>query len=144
MKISFKNENNIKIFWGRQKRRVYFQETRITRDVKRSSSTGRKMIPDINLIPYKWMKNAGSGKYGGKYEIFSSFKKILFINLESTRVRSRGSSRLLSQQGPQCGARSWDSRIITWAEDKMLNQLSLPGASDFFFFIFITFLKITF
>lgn len=81
VKISFKTESDIKTFLGGQKQKVYFQQTWIMRNVKRGSSRERKMIPDTNLVPYKWMKKASNGKYMGKYErgfVIFIIKKITF------------------------------------------------------------------
>lgn len=43
--------------------RIYSQQTYTIRNIKRSSSDRRKIMPNGNLDPHKGMKNARNGKY---------------------------------------------------------------------------------
>ena len=69
VKISFKNEGEIKTFSDKQKQREFYcQQTCTSGNVKVSSSSGRKIIPDGNWDLHKGLKNARNDKYVSKYK----------------------------------------------------------------------------
>ena len=68
-----------------------------------------------------------------KSKCFGVFFKILFIYLtdwESTSsgsIRGRRKSRFPVEQGTQCGVRSQDPMIMTWAEDRCLTDWTIQA-----------------
>lgn len=57
----------VKYVFRHTKAEMIHQQTYTTRNVKRSLSGKKKMIPDGNLDLYKGMKNTRNGNYVGKY-----------------------------------------------------------------------------
>ena len=73
--------------------------------------------------------------WANKSSLFPLFKDFIYLReRESTRKgrgRGRRRSRLPTEQGSQCGVRSQDSGIITWAEGRCLTDWAtqvLPGS----------------